>query len=130
VRVTAINNDITLLEVGEKSLDEVVNWLTSHDKQHHAAGFLELCTELLDGVGTLNRLSYIPTSFISNFSAWWKDWQLHTLSLVGEEVVDLCNGTVVGNDIETVISSVQDQVLTHNGQANQAEISSGFIISI
>jgi hypothetical protein len=45
-------------------------------------------------------------------------------------VVNLRDGTVESDDIETVISSVQDQVLAHDSQANEAEISSGFMISI
>jgi len=60
-----------------------------------------------------------------------KRWSaVHTLGLVGEEVVDLGNGTVESNDSESVISSVQDQVLTHHGQADQTEISpSGINVS-
>ena len=54
----------------------------------------------------------------------------HTLSLVGKEVVHLRNGTVESDDIKAVISSVQDQVLAHDGQANKAKVSSGFIVSI
>jgi hypothetical protein len=46
-----------------------------------------------------------------------------TLGLVLDEVVDLGNGTVEGNDGETVISGVQDDILSHDSQANEAEIS-------
>jgi len=53
-----------------------------------------------------------------------------TLGLVCEEVVDLGGGAVEGNDVETVISSIEDQVLAHNGQADEAEISAGSIVSI
>jgi hypothetical protein len=45
-------------------------------------------------------------------------------------VVNLGNSAVESDDIEAVISSVQDQILTHNGQADEAEISSGFIVSV
>lgn len=46
-----------------------------------------------------------------------------TLSLVGQEAVDLGGRAVVGADSETVISNVEDQVLAHNGQTDEAEIS-------
>lgn len=48
-----------------------------------------------------------------------------TLGLVFEEAVDLGNGTVVGDDGEAVVSGVQDQVLTHDGQTDEAEITTG-----
>ena len=46
-----------------------------------------------------------------------------TLGLIVEEAVDLGGRTVVSADSETVISSVKDQVLAHNGQTNETEIS-------
>lgn len=52
-----------------------------------------------------------------------------TLGLVCKEVVNLGNGSVEGNDIETVIRSVENQVLAHNGQANEAEVTSRTIVS-
>jgi len=48
-----------------------------------------------------------------------------TLGLVFEEAVNLGSGTVEGTDGETVISSVEDQVLAHNGQTDEAKISTG-----
>jgi hypothetical protein len=47
----------------------------------------------------------------------------HTFSLVGEEVVNLCDGTVESDNVETMVGSVKDQILTHNGQTDQSEIS-------
>jgi hypothetical protein len=59
VRVATVNDDVALLEATlvEEELDEVVNGLTGHDEEHHAAGLLELGAELLDGVGADNRLA-------------------------------------------------------------------------
>jgi len=45
-----------------------------------------------------------------------------TFSFIVEETVDLGDGSVEGNNGETVISSVQDQVLAHDGQTNETEI--------
>ena len=58
MRVATVDNDITGFDVWEEGLNEVVNWLTSHYKEHHAAGFLQLADELLDGVGALDGLAY------------------------------------------------------------------------
>lgn len=52
-----------------------------------------------------------------------------TLRLICKEVVNLRNSTVESDHINTVISSVKDQVLAHDGQANKAEVSSGRIVS-
>lgn len=46
-----------------------------------------------------------------------------TLGLVGQEAVNLGGCAVVGADRETVVSSVKDQVLAHDGQTDEAEIS-------
>jgi hypothetical protein len=53
-----------------------------------------------------------------------------TLGLVGNEVVNLRNSSVESDNIVAVVSSVQDQVLTHDGQADEAEISSRSIVSV
>jgi len=109
MRVAAINDDVAFLTVGEECLDEVVDWLTSHDEEHHTAGLLQLTNELFNRVGAFDRFS---------------------LCLVCQEVVNFGDGSVEGNDIVSVVSRVQDQVLAHDGQANEAEISPGSIVSI
>lgn len=91
VGVTAINDDVALLEEGEESLDPVIDGLAGLDEEHDAAGRLELGDELLGGLGTNDRLA---------------------LGLVGKEVVDLGNGTVEGADGEAMVGHVEDQVLT------------------
>lgn len=54
VGVTTIDDDVTLVEVRQKGLDELVDGLASHDQEHDTAGALELGAELLDGVSTDN----------------------------------------------------------------------------
>jgi hypothetical protein len=46
----------------------------------------------------------------------------HTLGLVGEETVDLRNGSVVCDNSEAVVGGVKDQVLAHDSQTDEAEI--------
>jgi hypothetical protein len=52
-----------------------------------------------------------------------------TLGLIGKEVVHLGDSSVESNDFVPVVSGVENQVLAHHGQADQTEISSGFIVS-
>ena len=51
---------------------------------------------------------------------------LRTFSFVTQEAIDLGDGSIEGNDGEAMVGSVQDQVLAHDGQTNEAKISSGF----
>jgi hypothetical protein len=83
-------------------LDEVVDSLAGLDEHHHPSWFLELLNKLLDAVGTDNGFA---------------------LGLVLQEAIDLCDGSVEGHDSETVVSHVEDEILTHDGQANEAKVS-------
>ena len=51
--------------------------------------------------------------------------EILTLGLIAQEAVNLGGSTVIGANSKTVIGSVEDQVLTHNGQTDKAEISTG-----
>ena len=72
MRVTTVNDDVTLLKVGLELSDEVIDGLTGLDKEDDSSRGLELGAELLDGVGTDN---------------------VGSLGLVLEEVVDLGGGS-------------------------------------
>jgi hypothetical protein len=109
MRVSTIDYDVAFLEVGEEGFDEVVDGLARHDQEHHAAWLLQLGAEFLDGVGAFDRFAF---------------------GFVGEEVVDFGDGAIECNDVESVVSGVEDQILTHNGQTDQAEVSSGDVVSI
>ena len=90
VRVTTVNDDITLLEVGLELSNEVVNSITGLDEQNDTAGSLEVGNELLNGVSANDGLA---------------------LGLVLEEVVNLGNGSVVGDNGVAVVSGVKNEVL-------------------
>ena len=90
VGVATIDDDVSALKEGKESLDPVVNGLTSLDEEHDPAGLLQLGDELLGGVSTDDGLA---------------------LGLVGEEAVDLGDGTVESADGEAVVGHVQNQVL-------------------
>jgi len=55
MRVSTIDDDVTLLTKRKHSLDEIVDGLSGLDEEHHAAGLLEHRHELLDGVGANDR---------------------------------------------------------------------------
>jgi len=58
MRVTTVNDDITLLEMGSELLDEGVNGQTGLDEEDNFAWLLEFGNELLDGVSTLDFGAY------------------------------------------------------------------------
>lgn len=91
VRVTTINDDVSLLQEGQKSLNPLIDGLSGLDEEHDTAGGLEAGNELLVVVGTDNGLA---------------------LGLVFEEGIDLGNGSVVSADGEAVVSHVENQVLS------------------
>ena len=52
--VTAVNDNITLLEMWNELLNEGVNGITSLDQEYDFAWLLQLGNELLNGVSTLD----------------------------------------------------------------------------
>ena len=48
-----------------------------------------------------------------------------TFSLILEESIDLCHGTIEGHDSELVVCNVHDQVLTHDGQTDKTKVTTG-----
>lgn len=54
VGVTAVNDDVTGLEVRDELLDEGIDSRASLDEEDDLAWALELCAKLLDGMSTLN----------------------------------------------------------------------------
>jgi len=95
VRVASVNDDITSLEERQDLGNEVVDGLAGLDEHHDLAGTLQLLAELLDRVSAND---------------------LGALGLVGQEVVNLGDGSVVGADGVTVVVHVEDQVLTLIGE--------------
>jgi len=45
-------------------------------------------------------------------------------------MIDLGNSSVECDDVESMVGGVQDQVLTHDGQTDQTEVTSRGIVSI
>jgi len=53
-------------------------------------------------------------------------WSLPTLGLVCQEAVDFGDGSIEDHHGEAMVGSIQDQVLAHDGQTDEAEITTGF----
>ena len=47
---------------------------------------------------------------------------LRTFGLIFEETVDLFNSSIEGTDSELMVGDVHDQILTHDGQPDEAKI--------
>jgi len=90
VGVASVDDNITGLEEGQDLGNEVVDGRAGLDQHHDLARALQLLAELLDRVSANN---------------------LGALGFVGQEVVNLGDGSVVSADGEAVIVHVQDQVL-------------------
>ena len=59
MRVSTIDDDISLLEERLELTDEVVNSLTGLDEENDSPGLGELAAKLLNGVGTDNVGSWV-----------------------------------------------------------------------
>ncbi|KAH3667268.1 hypothetical protein OGAPHI_002917 [Ogataea philodendri] len=101
VRVTTIDDNVTLLHVRQKLVDETVDRVSGLHKQDNSSRSLKLLAQLLDGVGTKNGLA---------------------LGLVGQEVIHLLNSSVVGNNSKAVVCGIENQILAHHGQSDQSNI--------
>jgi hypothetical protein len=51
---------------------------------------------------------------------------LLTLGFILEEAIDFGNGSVEGHNGETMVGSVENQILAHDRKANETEITTGF----
>ncbi len=104
-RVAAVDDDVAGFEMRQQVVDHLVDGVAGLDHQHDAARALEQAGQLLDGV---------------------RADDLRALGFVGEEVVDLGDGAVEDGDFEAVVVHVEDKVLSHDGEADQANITRCF----
>jgi hypothetical protein len=122
VRVTAVNDDVPLLEVGLELGDEVVDGLSGLDEEDDTPWALEVLAELLDGVGAddvgaceirWGRLAAVGR--ISPLASFAR--KLSTLEVVLRLSAVRASGRVgshapvVGADLEPLVVHVEDQVL-------------------
>ena len=85
----------------EELFDEFVHGFAGLDEHHHAARLLEHGNHFRDRVRA------------EDFGA---------LGLVGEERVHFFRGAVVSDDGEAVVVHVEDEILAHDGQTDQCDV--------
>src|SRR6185436_5209741 len=103
--IAAIDDDVPWFEMWNELIDEFVDRLASFHHEHYPARPLELRHNVLDGMST---------EYIGAFG------------FLVKKIVDLRDGTVVGNNPKPVVVHVEDEVLTHNGQAYHSDVSGRF----
>ena len=99
--VSAVDEDITLVQVGDQLVDEGVHSGAGLDHHHDAAGGFQIVAQLLDGVAAD---------------------EFFTGTATVDEVVNLFHGTVVNGTGEAVAFHIEDQVLAHNCETDQTDI--------
>jgi len=104
-RVTAVDDDIAGLEVGQEEIDELIDGAAGFDHEHDAAGAFERLDHFLDGMGAED---------------------LGTAGFISQEFIDFGDGAVIGDHGEAVIVHIEDEVLAHDGQTNNGDISGRF----
>ena len=104
-RVAAVDDDVALLEMRHDLVDRLVDDVAGLDHEHDAARSLEHRAELRNGMRADDCGAFC---------------------LVGEEIVDLRDGSVEDRDLESVVVHVEHQVLAHDREADQSDIASSF----
>lgn len=82
-------------------LDKVVDGLSCLDEQNHTSWPLEVLAKFLDRVISLD---------------------LGAFCFIGEEIIDLADCAVEDTDLESVVVHVEDEVLAHDGEADETDI--------
>jgi hypothetical protein len=100
-RVAAVDDDVARFQVRQQMFDHLIDTLARLHHQHRAARPLQQPDELLDGVGS---------------------GDLGPFGFVGQKVIHLGNSAVVHGHLEAMIVHVEDQILSHDSQADQADI--------
>src|SRR5262245_34418949 len=101
MRIAAVNDDVSLVKMRQQALDHLIHGFASLDHQHYSAGpFQE------------------PNKFLNRMPP-------HDLSSGGfvmNEFVYLRDGAVEDGHAIAVVVHIQNQVLSHHGQADQTNV--------
>ncbi len=104
VGVAAVDDDVARLQVWDQQFDEVINRRAGLDHQHHPTRTLQQARQLLDRVGADD---------------------VRALRLIDEKLVYLGHGAVVDGHDEAVVVHIENQVLAHHGEADEADVGRG-----
>ena len=101
VRVAAVDDDVALFEVRQDGVDHLVDGVAGFDHQHDAARGLEQPAEFFDGM---------------------RADDIGAFRFIVEEVVDFGDGPVEDGHVVAVVIHIEDQILAHDGEADQSDI--------
>jgi hypothetical protein len=102
--IAAVDDDVSLRQEGQQLIDHLIDGVAGFHHQHHAAWAFQQADQLLDRVSADD---------------------VGAFGFVGEEIVDFGNGAVEDGHFEAVVIHVENEVLTHHGKADQADVTRG-----
>ena len=100
--VPAVNDQVSLFKVGQDHFDEAVHNISRLYHQHDLPGTFQPGYKLLHGVGTVDGVPAFGRTF--------------------QEIVYLAYGPIENRHLESLVVHVEDEVLSHNRQADEADI--------
>ena len=99
--VAAIDDDVAFIEVWQQGLNDLVDHGAGFDHDHDPAGGFQVCAHFLDGMSANDRLAGAAAV---------------------NKLVDPARRAVVHRHREAMACHIQDEVLAHDREANQADI--------
>ena len=102
--IAAVDDDVSFRQERQQVIDHLIDGVAGFHHQHDAAWTFQQPDQLLDGVSADD---------------------VGAFGFVGEEVVDLGDGAVEDGHFEAVVIHVENEVLTHYGKADQADVTRG-----
>ncbi|KFB73923.1 MAG: hypothetical protein AW09_000797 [Candidatus Accumulibacter phosphatis] len=101
VRITAVDDDVAGLEVGQEVVDALIHGVAGLDHQQHAPWTLQQGHHCRCAVRALYR---------------------RAACRAGEELVHASTGTIPGDDAKALVGEVEDQVLAHYGEPDDGDV--------
>src|SRR5438105_842217 len=101
MRVASVDDDVAFFEMGDKLFNYLIDSLARLDHHHDATRTLQCANEFLDGVSADD---------------------LRSRSFVLNKIVDLGDGAVEDRDLVAVVVHIEDQVLPHDGEADESDV--------
>src|SRR5262245_8017834 len=101
MRIAAVDDDVSLVEMLSQAIDHMIHGIARLDHQHYAAG---------------------PLQRFDQFLYRMRAYYMRSGGFVLNEFVYLRNGAVEDGHAIAVVIHIQDQILSHHGQADQTNV--------
>src|SRR5207249_1261252 len=108
VGIATVDDNVSRFQIRHHGIDHLIHRLARFYHHHDAARRLQETDKLLNGMSAND---------------------VCTFRFVVEEIVHLRNGPVEDRDLKPMVVHVEHEVLTHYGQTNQSDITSGSHVS-